>query len=355
MHGLVRDAERQKMSKMKGNVIDPLEITAQYGTDAVRVSLLMGVAAGTDIVYTDEKLTSARAFANKIWNASRLLFMNMERSGVEPAVTEHGTLDTLEDQWMFNQLNTATELVTRAFENHRYHEAAETLWHFFWHDFCDWYLESKKLRLAENTGLTNDWRNLLAFFSTSLRLLHPMMPFITEELWHRLGETTSISLQPYPRGGGRDLEAEDRMGFVQDLVTNANRLRAEFKLGNKPLNASVYANGTRIDNIDLIEKLANIKLEVLSERPAKLDGAARSTPDFDLLIASPIADSAAQRPKLEKEIMQLEKLIADKDRQLSNEKFLASAPANIVDGLRAKRAEYQGQLDKSRIALNGRQ
>ena len=355
MHGLVRDAERQKMSKMKGNVIDPLEITAQYGTDAVRVSLLMGVAAGTDIVYTDEKLTSARAFANKIWNASRLLFMNMVRSGVEPAVTEHGTLDTLEDRWMFNQLNTATELVTRAFENHRYHEAAETLWHFFWHDFCDWYLESKKLRLAENTGLTNDWRNLLAFFSTSLRLLHPMMPFITEELWHRLGETTSISLQPYPRGGGRDLEAEDRMGFVQDLVTNANRLRAEFKLGNKPLNASVYANGTRIDNIDLIEKLANIKLEVLSERPAKLDGAARSTPDFDLLIASPIADSAAQRPKLEKEIMQLEKLIADKDRQLSNEKFLASAPANIVDGLRAKRAEYQAQLDKSRIALNGRQ
>jgi valyl-tRNA synthetase len=353
MHGLVRDAERQKMSKMKGNVIDPLEITAKYGTDAVRVSLLMGVAAGTDIVYTDDKLASARAFANKIWNASRLLFMNMERSGVEPAVTEPGTLEALEDRWMFSELHRTAESVNKAFENHRYHEVAEQLWHFFWHDFCDWYLEIKKLRLAENSGMTNDWRNLLAVFSSALRLLHPMMPFITEELWHRLGQTSSISLQPYPQPGAIDEDAERQMNLLQEMITSARTLRAEFKLGTKPLNASVYANGTRLDQIDVIEKLANIKLEVLSERPAKLEGAARSTPEFDLLIAMPVADSAAQRAKLEKEILQHEKLIADKDRQLGNEKFLASAPPQIVEGLRAKRAEYQAQLDKSRAALDG--
>jgi valyl-tRNA synthetase len=353
MHGLVRDAERQKMSKMKGNVIDPLEITAQYGTDAVRVSLLMGVAAGTDIVYTDDKLASARAFANKIWNASRLLFMNMERSGVEPAVTELGTLDTLEDRWMVSELHRTAETVNKAFENHRYHEVAEQLWHFFWHDFCDWYLEIKKLRLAESSGMTNDWRNLLTVFSSALRLLHPMMPFITEELWHRLGQTSSISVQPYPQPGMIDADAERQMNLLQEMITSARTLRAEFKLGAKPLNASVYANGTRLDQIDVIEKLANIKLEVLSERPAKLEGAARSTPDFDLLIAAPVADAAVQRAKLEKEIQQHEKLIADKDRQLGNEKFLASAPPQIVEGLRAKRAEYQAQLDKSRAALDG--
>jgi valyl-tRNA synthetase len=353
MHGLVRDAERQKMSKMKGNVIDPLEITAQYGTDAVRVSLLMGVAAGTDIVYTDEKLTSARAFANKIWNASRLLFMNMERSGVEPAVTEPGTLETLEDRWMFSELHRTAEIVNKAFENHRYHEVAETLWHFFWHDFCDWYLEIKKLRLSENSGMTNDWQNLLAVFSAALRMLHPMMPFITEELWHRLGQTSSISLQSYPQAAAVDSEAERQMGFLQEMITSARTLRAEFKLGTKPLNASVYANGTRIEHIDVIEKLANIKLEVLAQRPAKMEGAARSTPEFDLLIAVPVADVATQRAKLEKENAQLEKLIANIDRQLTNEKFLASAPPNIVESLRGKRAEYQGQLDKNRAALDG--
>jgi valyl-tRNA synthetase len=143
------------------------------------------------------------------------------------------------------------------------------------------------------------------------------------------------------------------MGFLQEMITSARTLRAEFKLGAKPLNASVYANGTRIDQIDVIEKLANIKLEVLSQRPAKMEGATRSTPEFDLLIAVPVADVATQRAKLEKENVQLEKLIANIDRQLTNEKFLASAPPNIVESLRAKRSEYQGQLDKNRAALDG--
>jgi valyl-tRNA synthetase len=346
MHGLVRDAEKKKMSKTKGNVIDPLEITAQFGTDAVRTSLLIGVAAGTDIVYTEEKLSAARSFVNKIWNASRLLFLNMERSGVEPCVPEPSVPTSLEDRWMFSQLHRTAEQVNRAFEQHRYHEVAETLWHYFWHDFCDWYLEIKKLRLAENTGLTEDWRNLLSVFAQSLRLLHPILPFITEELWHRLGQTTSISLQPYPQPGVVDEVAERDMAVLQEMVTQARTLRADHKLENKLQLDGVLEDGDGAMGT-VIEKLGNIRLQIRSA------GGTLSGRTPKLLITLPTPDNSALRGRLEKEVQQYEKLIAEKDRQLGNEKFLAGAPAHVVDSLRAKRAEYQAQLEKSRTALEG--
>src|SRR5205085_5234991 len=136
---------------------------------------------------------------NKIWNAARFLFLKMESSGVEPWLPEsledfrpEPCADTLEvpieDRWIFSRLNSCAEQVNRAIETYRYHEAAQVLWHFFWHEFCDWYLELKKLRFRENSGLDADWRNLLAAFETALRLLHPVMPFLTEELWQRLAK-----------------------------------------------------------------------------------------------------------------------------------------------------------------------
>ena len=146
LHGLVRDPHRVKISKTKGNVIDPLEFTERYGTDAVRFSLVAAGSSGADIAYGEDKCLAARAFANKIWNAARLLFMNMERSALEPQVVERGELNALEDRWIFSLLDRTSRSVNQAFEQHRYHEVAETLYHFFWHDLCDWYLEIKKLR-----------------------------------------------------------------------------------------------------------------------------------------------------------------------------------------------------------------
>ncbi len=348
MHGLVRDAERQKMSKMKGNVIDPLDTTARFGTDAVRVSLLMGVAAGTDIVYTDEKLLAARGFANKIWNAARLVFLNMERSGVEPVVVEPGDIESLEDRWMFSQLHRTAETVSRAFENHRYHEAAETLWHFFWHDFCDWYLEMKKMRLAEGSGLTNDWRNLLGIFVASLRLLHPMMPFITEELWHRLGATDSISLQPYPKKGEIDEAAENEMNLLQKVITEARTQRANSNLGTKPLDGNLYADTSSFalltSQAAVIHKLTNVNF-TFHQKPVSAG--------FEMSLSVPEQDAAAKQARLMKEIAQHEKLVIDKDRQLNNEKFMQGAPPHVIESLRSKRAEYQAQIEKSRAALAG--
>jgi valyl-tRNA synthetase len=354
LHTLVRDPERQKMSKTKGNVVDPLDIIDRFGTDAVRLALMMSAAPGTDITYSEDRLNSARQFGNKMWNAARLILMNMEASGVAPSIPEPGRPETLEDRWIFSRLNATAESVNRALEQHRYHEVAEQLWQFFWHDFCDWYLEIKKLRLAPNSGLTNDWRNLLGVFGAYLRLQHPIMPFITEELWHRFGQTQSISLSAYPRAAQRDEAAERQMALLQEMITAARKLRADHGLDRKlVLNGVLYCrNGSKQVELSVIEKLANVKLDIRTEAAPKLEGAVRSTPDFDLLLELPAVDAAAQRGRLAKEIDHLQKLIADKDRQLANEKFLSSAPAQVVDSLRTKRGEYIAQLEKSRAVLN---
>jgi len=354
LHTLVRDPERQKMSKTKGNVVDPLDIIDKYGTDAVRLALMMSAAPGTDITYSEDRLNSARQFGNKMWNAARMILMNMESAGIELSIPEPGRAETLEDRWIFSRLNATAESVNRALEQHRYHEVAEELWQFFWHDFCDWYLEIKKLRQAPNSGLTNDWRNFLSVFGAYLRLQHPLMPFITEELWHRFGQTQSIALAEYPRAGQRDEAAEREMALMQEMITAARQLRADHGLDRKlVLNGILYRrNGSKQIELDVVEKLANVKLDIRNEAAPKLEGALRSTPDFDLLLELPSVDSGAQRGRLAKEIEQLEKLIANIDRQLNNEKFLNGAPVHVVDSLRTKRAEYVAQLEKSLAVLN---
>jgi valyl-tRNA synthetase len=368
IHGLVRDAERQKMSKTRGNVVDPLVVTEKYGTDAVRMALLQGAAPGTDIVLTEERMESSRAFANKIWNASRFLFLNMERSGVEPAVppslerflpcAETETLEVpVEDRWIFSRLNSTAEQVNRAIEQFRYHEAAQLLWHFFWHEFCDWYLELKKLKFRENSGLTPGWRNILSAFEMALRMLHPAMPFLTEELWQRLAadRTTrpvSIAIAPYPqyRKELTDFGAEREIEIVQDIVTMARTLRTESKLDPKlQLAGTLYSRNSALAVAErhgpAIQKLANVKLEFKAETAPK-SAAARSTAQFDLVLEVPEAQQDVQRKRLEKECEQLAKIIANSKRQLSDDVFLSKAPAKVVDSLRAKLAEYEAQYAK---------
>ncbi len=357
IHGLVRDPLRQKMSKTKGNVIDPLDINERFGTDAVRLSLMMAAAPGTDIVYTEERLNAARQFANKVWNAARMILMNMETAGIEPSLPEPGQTETLEDRWIFSRLHRTAESVNRALAQHRYNEVASELWQFCWHDFCDWYLEIKKLRFTAKSGLTNDWRNLLAVFSAYLRMQHPIMPFITEELWHRFGKTQSIALAVYPQAGATDDAAEREMALQQEMITAARKLRADHGLDRKlQLHGVLYCrNGSKSVELSVIEKLANVKLDVRAEAPPNLSGAVRSTPDFDLLLELPEPDTEGQRGRLKKEIEQLEKLVADKDVRLADVKFLNSAPPHVVESLRAKRGEYVAQLEKSRAALNALQ
>jgi valyl-tRNA synthetase len=368
IHGLVRDAERQKMSKTKGNVVDPLVVTEKYGTDAVRMALLQGAAPGTDIVLSEERMESSRAFANKIWNAARFLFMKMEFSGVEPWVPEslekfqpEACADTLEvpveDRWIFSRLNSASEQANRAIEQYRYHEAAQVLWHFFWHEFCDWYIELKKLRFRENTGLNADWRNTLAAFETALRLLHPAMPFLTEELWQRLAggrkdRPVSIALAPYPqyRAEETNYKAEREIETLQEVVTLARTLRAESKIDPKLLiEGALYSRNSALEvaqkHAAAIQELAKVKLEFRSDE-APQAASVRSTPQFDLVLQLPKAQEEAQRKRIEKECEQLKKNIENSKRQLSDETFLGKAPPHVVESIRKKLVDYEEQFRK---------
>jgi valyl-tRNA synthetase len=376
IHGLIRDAERQKMSKTKGNVIDPLVVTEKYGTDAVRLALVMGAAPGTDIVLSQERMESTRAFANKIWNAARFLFLNMERSGVAPWVP--GTQDQykpeadgetltvpLEDRWIFSRLNACAEQANAAIAQYRFHEAAQVLWQFFWHEFCDWYVELKKLRFEENSGLNAHWRNTLAAFETALRLLHPVMPFLTEELWQRMGpegttgRPVSIALAPYPQYSheATDLIAERQVNLLQDIIGAARDLRADMKLDPKlSLSGTLHARGAAYQvgtaQAEAIQRLANVKLE-FAQNGVSPKGAVRSTHEFDLSLEVPQALTGAHRARLEKEQEQLEKVVANSRRQLADEAFVSKAPSKVVESIRQKLAEYEAQLAKIKAALDG--
>src|SRR5438094_3368296 len=261
IHALVRDAERQKMSKTKGNVIDPLEIIQRFGTDATRFTLAAMAAPGTDIAFSESRTEGYRNFANKIWNAARFMFMNVDRigldcvaAGLSPALDgakprPHTGIAgfqpvTLEDRWILSRFNRVVKNVNEALATYRFHEAANRIYDFFWGDFCDWYIELIKPRLNAGDGSAEDaariaCSNLVVLFEAALRLLHPVMPFITEEIWQAVYEGAtplrSIALATYPQSHESqiDLAAEAQMAVLQDLIVSVRNLRAELKVEQK--------------------------------------------------------------------------------------------------------------------------
>jgi valyl-tRNA synthetase len=370
MHGLVRDSERQKMSKTKGNVVDPLELIDKYGTDALRVALLISASPGADIALKIDRVESERGFANKLWNASRLLFMNMERSGIESWTPGDAAIhsDALEDIWMATRLRQAIETVNAALKVHRYQETAQTLRELVWNEFCDWYIEVKKLRFESGSGLTEHWRAALTIYETMLRLLHPVMPFVTEELWQRLihgtghnaAQPKSISLAAYPDSleSKLDESAIRRFDLVKEIITAARKLRADNKLDPKEvLDATLDLHGGNLkdDELGAICAIARLSLNQHSGIVTDKAGLVRSTPDFDLQIhAVPTARNGSgpdSRARIEKEIGSLQKNSDNLTRQLNDPTFLDKAPAKIIEGMRAKLADYQAQLEKSRKLL----
>ncbi len=376
IHGLVRDADKQKMSKTKGNVIDPLEMTQKYGTDAVRFALVASAGQGSDVVLKEERIAGYSTFANKVWNAVRFVFMSLEKAGAEPWTPEN--LDEfkplpseatgevpLEDRWIFSRLDEVAEKVNEANEKFRYHDAANALYQFFWGEFCDWYIEFKKLAFAEDTGLTNEWKNMLAALEKALRLLHPVTPFITEELWQRLavnteGRPKSLALASYPQTqeGGRDLDAERRVGVLQDIVAGVRNLRAEMNIPlREAMHGFVYSPDEVVraipgDHTSALERLAGVRLEAKPGQ-APEGQATQSTADYDLVLQIPESQAGALREKLEKRLKSLEKVRVGSERQLSNEKFLAKAPPKVVESIRSKMADYESQIERIRKSLEG--
>ena len=380
IHALVRDADRQKMSKTKGNVIDPLDIIHRFGTDATRFTLAAMAAPGTDIAFSESRTDGYRAFANKIWNAARFMFMNVDRAeqaGVWKQqeflkkLEAHGDLAgfqaaTLEDHWILSRFHRVTKDVNDAWQTYRFHEAANRIYDFFWGDFCDWYIELVKPRLAaEKASAGIACGNLVSLFEASLRLLHPVMPFITEEIWHAVYDGNpplkSVALAAYPQGDERqlDLAAETNMAIIQDLIVSVRNLRTELKVEQKQrVPIQVYTQDAEIrslleQNRGAMERLANVEhMAFVENSMANLPGA-RSTARFDVhVVYEKKIDVAAERERLTKELEQIEKEIGNGQRQLSNQQFLAKAPAKVVEGMRARAQELSVLREKAQSKLD---
>jgi valyl-tRNA synthetase len=373
IHALVRDADRQKMSKTKGNVIDPLEIIERFGTDATRFTLAAMAAPGTDIAFSESRTDGYRAFANKIWNAARFMFMNVDR--VEPGLRPgdgrgvRPSTSALEDRWIRSRFHRVAADVNAALETFRFHEAANRIYDFFWGEFCDWYLELIKPRLIYEDGAdTGPARiacaSLVDLFDASLRLLHPVMPFITEEIWQAIYEgkppLKSIALAPYPRADETqfDLAAETEMAILQDLIVSVRNLRAELKVEPKvKVPIEVFAPEPEIrrmieQNRGAVERLAGVeKITFVEESLAKRAGA-RSTSRFDVhAVYERKIDVAAECERLKKELEKIEKELGNNQKQMGNEQFLAKAPAQVVEGLRKRAVELGVLREKCKSKL----
>jgi valyl-tRNA synthetase len=398
IHALVRDAERQKMSKTKGNVIDPIEIVQRYGTDAVRFTLATMASPGTDIAFSEARTEGYRAFANKIWNAARFLFMQRERlfdgeEGMTFAPIDLATIgrdqavvltspansgaskqpdaspdvsneSRLEDRWILSRLYATANAVNSALEIFRFDEAAHAIYQFFWGDLCDWYLELVKLRIETAASEEDRIMPFLLFngvFESSLRMLSPFMPFITEEIWHAFYDgrppARSIALMPYPISakGNIDEAAERDMTQLQSLIVAVRSARKDAGVPEREsvpvllraADASVFQQ-----NLATIQRLARVTtLEVVPQLP---DGLAhRATPTFDVAVVyeKPV-DANAERERLTKDLVKLQKEKENSDRQLGNESFLAKAPAQVVEGIRRRNAELTTLIERTRAALD---
>jgi valyl-tRNA synthetase len=411
IHALVRDAERQKMSKTKGNVMDPIEIIEQYGTDAVRFTLASMAAPGTDIAFSESRTQSYRAFANKIWNAARFLFMNVDRaqeaglwslaefrsstnSGAPPFRAAEGGIEsdsdagappfspdfgreggmkgvfgfkaeTLDDRWILSRFNRVAQQMNEALEAYRFHEAAHVVYHFFWGEYCDWYLELIKPRLAagDREQARVAYANLISIFEGALRMLSPFMPFITEELWHAVYDgkppLKSIALAAYPKVDPSQVDtvAETEMAIMQDLIEGVRNIRAELKVEPKQKVAiEIFADGdirALIErNRGAVERLANVEGITFVETSLSKSAGARSTARFDVrVLYERKMDATAERDRLSKELARLTQELTRATAQLNNDAFLAKAPAHVVEGLRKRKGEVEMLVQKANEAL----
>ena len=350
LHTLVRDPQGQKMSKSKGNVVDPLGVMERFGTDALRFTLATLVVPGVhDIRIADDRVEAQRNFANKLWNASRLVLSNLD--GYDPGG------DTapagLPGRWIESRLSETVTAVREALDAYRFSDAAGALYQFVWNDFCDWYLEIAKSALyrpddpAERNRVQH---TVVTVLETTLRLLHPFMPFITEELWQRLPhQGESIMLAPYPTGSrtGADPAAEREMALLMQAVTAIRNIRGEMRIS--PAQAlAVTVKAAPADepwlraHAGLIESLARARVTIdpraTRPRASALGVAGQSELYVEL---EGLVDLAAERQRLEKEIRRTAEGIAFTRGKLARPDFTERAPAEIVDKEREKLAEQE--------------
>lgn len=356
IHGLIRDSQGRKMSKSLGNGVDPMEVIEQYGADALRWFLANGSAPGQDVRYSTDKMDAAWNFINKIWNASRYALMNVgDLTADQVDITGE---KTLADKWILTRLNQTIGKVTELFEKFEFGEAGRLLYRFIWDDFCDWYIEMSKETLAgddEAAKLTT--RSILVYvLDNTLRLLHPIMPFVTEEIWQsvpHVGESLVVATYPTVHPEQMDEKAAEEMEFLMDFIRSVRTVRNEMNTPlSKPINiiakvsdAAHYA--ILKENESYIARFSNPEEFVYGEDVEAPSDAVTSVitgAEIYLPLAG-LINIKDEIARLEKEAEKLQQEVDRVEKKLSNEKFVAKAPAAVVEAERAKGADYQAQRE----------
>lgn len=356
IHGLIRDSQGRKMSKSLGNGVDPMEVIEQYGADALRWFLANGSAPGQDVRYSTDKMDAAWNFINKIWNASRYALMNV--GDLTADQVDISGEKTLADKWILTRLNQTIGKVTELFEKFEFGEAGRLLYRFIWDDFCDWYIEMSKETLAgddEAAKLTT--RSILVYvLDNTLRLLHPIMPFVTEEIWQsvpHVGESLVVATYPTVHPEQMDEKAAEEMEFLMDFIRSVRTVRNEMNTPlSKPINiiakvsdAAHYA--VLKENESYIARFSNPEEFVYGEDVEAPSDAVTSVitgAEIYLPLAG-LINIEDEIARLEKEAEKLQQEVDRVEKKLSNEKFVAKAPAAVVEAERAKGADYQAQRE----------
>jgi valyl-tRNA synthetase len=351
IHALVRDAEGQKMSKSKGNVIDPLVVMDRYGTDAFRFTLAALAAQGRDIRLAEARIEGYRNFANKIWNAARLVLANLDGRDPDRARAEAASLA---DRWIRSRLYVTVGLVRKGLDGYRFNDAAAALYRFLWHEVCDWYLEIAKLALYNRQDLgarARTQETLVEVLETTLRLLHPFMPFLTEEIWQQLPHAgDSIMRAPYPRPSRAKIDpaAERDMAPIIGVVSAVRNIRSESRV--PPAAEVAVTLRPPVAQAELIRSAApligalgrcTVTVSPEATRPPHSAFAAVDSLEIFVPLAG-IVDLAAERQRLAKEIKKAETDIAFLEGKLARPEFVARAPAEVVERERARLDEQRG-------------
>ncbi len=350
IHGLVRDAQGRKMSKSLGNGIDPMDIIEKYGADALRFSLILGTSPGNDMRFYDEKIEAARNFANKIWNAARFVHMNVDGLNLKCDLPkELGMIDS----WIVSKFNKLVRDVTTNIDKFELGVAAQNLYDFIWDDFCDWYIEFSKISGKKEV--------LLWVLTNILKLLHPFMPFITEEIWKSFNpDKDSIMIEKYPEYDEKLIcdRAEEKMNILMSVVKSVRNLRREMNIPNGKKTA-IYVE-TKDKNIEevlleyqnVICKFAFGNELKISEK-FELENATSAVNDYVkvYMLIDDLIDVKAELVRLNKELEEAEKQLKSTKDRLSNEKFIAKAPQKVVDGAKEMAAKLENKIENLKKSI----
>lgn len=345
IHALIRDAEGRKMSKSRGNIIDPLVMIKKYGTDALRFTMASVAVPGRDVFLSEERIQGYRNFANKLWNASRFILSGMDESLLEVEVTEL----ELADKWILSRLNSLiieTEKYHREFD---FSKVAKAYYDFFWSEFADWYIEISKKRFYsdEKVAKATVAQVLLQVLETSLKLMHPLMPFITEEIWQQLpenGKSIMIASFPAAKKSAINKQAEEQMEIVMQVTTAIRGIRSELKINPgvrlkavfRPKNKTIAEITSRNNNyISLLGKLDELVVDQDAKRPSQAATAVTSSGELYLPLAG-LLNIDAESARLKKQLDQLISELANTEKKLANKAFVGKAPEEVVQKVKDK-------------------